>query len=150
MLHIILIILKIIGIVLLSIVGIILLAIACVLFVPVRYRIRLTREEGEGKPPVAVYVKITWLLHLINVLIRYPADVMIRARIMIFTLFRIPEDEKKVKTKKPKKIKEAKEEEQETYTEAVSDTDLQKLSEQTVQISEEERKNAAVSTVAEG
>ena len=150
MLHIILLILKIIGIVLLSIVGIILLSIACVLLVPVRYRIRLTREEGEGKPPAVVYVKITWLLHLINVLIRYPAEVMVRARIMIFTLFRIPAEEKKVKSEKPKKIKQAKKEEQEEYIEAVPDTDLQKLSDQAVLISEEERKNAAVSTVTEG
>ena len=149
MLHIILLILKIIGIVLLSIVGIILLSIACVLLVPVRYRIRLTREEGEGKPPIVVYVKVTWLLHLINVLIRYPAEVMVRARIMIFTLFRIPAEEKKLKSKKPKKIKESKAE-PESYAEAVPDTDQQKLSEQAVKISEEERENAAVSTVTEG
>ena len=111
MLHIILLILKILGIVLLCVVGILLLAIAGVLFVPVRYRIRLTREEGEDKPPVTVYVKVTWLLHLVNVLVRYPGEVMVRARILIFTVFRIPEKEKKAgkvkKSEKPKKTKQS-------------------------------------------
>ena len=91
MLHIILLVLKIIGIVLLCVVGILLLLTACALFVPVRYRIRLTREEGEDKPPVVVYVKVTWLLHLVNVLVRYPAEMIVRARIFVFTLFRIPQ-----------------------------------------------------------
>lgn len=100
MLHIILLILKIIGIVLLSIVGILLLALICVFFVPVRYRIRVIREEGEGNPPVTAYVKITWLLHLLNVLIRYPHKVIVRARILIFTLFRLPEKEKKAHREK--------------------------------------------------
>lgn len=95
MLHIILLILKIIGIVLLSVIGILFLAIACALFVPVRYRIGVTREEGDNKPPVVAYVKVTWLLHFINVLIRYPAEVIVRVRILIFTVFRIPEKEKK-------------------------------------------------------
>ena len=94
MLHIILLILKIIGIVLLCIIGILLLAAACVLFVPVRYRLRLTREEGEDQPPVVVYVKVTWLLHLVNILVRYPAELIVRVRIFVFTLFRIPGKEK--------------------------------------------------------
>lgn len=68
MLHILLLILKIIGIVLLSILGILLLGIICALFVPVRYRIEAVRQEGEGQPPAAVRVKVTWLLHLINFL----------------------------------------------------------------------------------
>ena len=95
MLHIILLILKIIGIVLLSVIGILLLAIACVLFVPVRYRIRLTREEGEDKPPVMAYVKVTWLLHFVNILIQYPSKVIVRARVFVFTLFRLPKKDKK-------------------------------------------------------
>ena len=97
MLHIILLILKIIGIVLLCIIGILLRAAACVLFVPVRYKIKAGREEGEGNPPVTVYVKATWLLHLLNILIRYPSEVIVRARIMIFTVFRLPGKEKREK-----------------------------------------------------
>lgn len=93
MLHIILLILKIIGIVLLCILGILFFLILCVLLVPVRYRIEVNREDGENSPPVEVYIKITWFLHLINILIRYPADMIVRARILIFTIFRIPQKE---------------------------------------------------------
>ncbi|MDE6846116.1 MAG: DUF2953 domain-containing protein [Lachnospiraceae bacterium] len=94
MLHIILLILKIIGIVLLCILGILILAIVCALFVPVRYRIRLTGEEGEDKPPFMAYVKITWLLHLVNIVVCYPADVILRVRLMFITLFKLPQNEK--------------------------------------------------------
>ena len=69
-----LLILKIIGIILICILGMVLFAVLCALFVPLRYQIEVMREEGEGKPPVVVRVKVTWLLHLINVLLRYPAD----------------------------------------------------------------------------
>lgn len=104
MLHIILLILKIIGILLLSILGILLLIIACVMFVPVRYRIRVTREEGTDKPPAVVYVKITWLLHLFNILVRYPYKIAVRVRILLFTIFRIPEKQKKRNKQKVKDI----------------------------------------------
>lgn len=90
MLHIVLLILKIIGIILLCILGILLLGIVCVLLVPVRYRIELDRAEGEDEPPIVVKARITWLLHLLNVLIRYPAEVTVRVRILFFNLFRIP------------------------------------------------------------
>lgn len=106
MLHIILLILKIIGIILLCILGILLLGIICALFVPVRYRIRLVREEGEGKPPFTAYVKVTWLLHLVNILVRYPTDVILRVRIMILTLFRLPKKEKKNEKKAMRTEKE--------------------------------------------
>ena len=95
MLHIILLILKITGIILLCILGVILLAVCCMLFVPVRYRIEICREEGEDKPPLEVKAKITWLLNLANVLLCYPADVYVRVRLIVFTLFKIPETEKK-------------------------------------------------------
>ncbi len=100
MLHIILLILKIIGAVLLGAAGLAVLAVVCVLFVPVRYRVRISRQEGEGRPPAEVYVKATWLLHLVNVLARYPADVILRARVLFFTLFRKPQKEKKRKEKR--------------------------------------------------
>lgn len=94
MLHIILLILKIIGIVLLCILGFLLLAILCALFVPMRYRMEVCREEGEEKPPFTAYVKITWLLHLVNILVRYPAEVIVRVRIFLITIFRISEKDK--------------------------------------------------------
>lgn len=108
MLHIILLILKIIGIVLLCVIGILLLALLCVLFVPVRYRIEVSREEGEDQPPVMVRVQVTWLLHLLNILIQYPAEVMVRVRVMIFTILKMPakkgaEEKKREKKKREKK-----------------------------------------------
>lgn len=151
MLHIILLILKIIGVVLLSIVGIILLAFVCVLFVPVRYRVRLMREEGENAPPVTAYVKVTWLLHLINVLIRYPGKVMVRARILIFTLFRIPDKDKKAhkerKSDKSSKEKRKKGKDQEQQEEVPLEADVsEEKQEQTVS---ETQEGAAVTAVPE-
>lgn len=108
MLHIILLILKIIGIILLCILGVLLLAISCALFVPLRYRIEVFREEGEGNPPFVVYAKVTWLLHLVNILLCYPADVYVRIRIFLFTLFRIPEAEKKQTKEKAERKKKRK------------------------------------------
>lgn len=100
MIHIVLFIIKIIGIVLLSVLGILALALICVMFVPVRYRVRVSRSEIEGSPPARVCVKVVWLLHFTNVLVRYPAKVTVRARILFFTLFRIPAKEKKNKSAK--------------------------------------------------
>lgn len=100
MLHIMLLILKIIGIILICILGMVLFAVLCALFVPLRYQIEVMREEGEGKPPVVVRVKVTWLLHLINVLLCYPADVYVRVRIFLFTLFQIPEKQHKPSRRK--------------------------------------------------
>lgn len=101
MLHILLLILKIIGIVLLCILGVLLLCIACALFVPVRYRIEAVRREGEGEPPVAVTVKVTWLLHFVNVLVRFNKSLSVRARLIFITVFRLPKREKRGVPGKP-------------------------------------------------
>lgn len=90
MLHILLLVLKIIGIVLLCILGMLILGTACALFVPVRYQIEAVRKEGKGEPPVAITVKITWLLHFMNVLVRFSGSLSVRARLMVFTVFRLP------------------------------------------------------------
>lgn len=65
MLHILLLILKIIGIILAVILGILVLVLCIVLFVPVRYKV-CARCDGtiDG---VEADVKVTWLLHLIKV-----------------------------------------------------------------------------------
>lgn len=101
MLHILLLILKIIGIVLLVILGTLLLGIACALFVPVCYRIEAVRKEGDGEPPVTVRVKVTWLLHLINLIVRFDGTVFVRVRLFIFTVFRMPKKERR--RRKPEK-----------------------------------------------
>lgn len=94
MLHILLLILKIIGILLLCILGVLILGIVCALFVPVRYRIEVARKEGEGEPPVTATVKITWLLHFVNVLVRFTGNLSVRACLLFFTVFRLPKREK--------------------------------------------------------
>ena len=94
MLHILLLILKIIGIILGSLLGIILLCLIVALFVPVRYRADARRTEGEGNPPVEVSAKITWLLHLINIRLEYSTEFRLRVRILLFTLFCLPEKQK--------------------------------------------------------
>ncbi|MCM1039235.1 MAG: DUF2953 domain-containing protein [Ruminococcus sp.] len=94
MIHILLLILKIIGIILGVLFGIVLLGIILVLFVPVRYTINASRTEGEGNPPAQVTAKISWLLHIINIKAAYPAEVWLRARVLFITVFRLPKKEK--------------------------------------------------------
>lgn len=105
MLHILLLILKIIGIILAILIGCILLFLCLALFVPVHYRIELNRAEGEGSPPIEVKAKLTWLLHFVNISILYPSDIYLRVRILFITLFRLPGKHKE--SKKNKKEKKA-------------------------------------------
>lgn len=94
MLHTLLFILKIIGIILLVILCVIVFMICCALFVPVRYRLDLTRREGDDEPPVRIKAKVTWLLHLVSITVRYPSETIVRARVFFITLLRIPKKEK--------------------------------------------------------
>ncbi len=112
MLHIVLLILKIIGVILTVLLGILLLAICLVLFVPVRYRIQADGKLGEDEP-LRVKVKITWLLHILNALLTYSKAVRIRVRIFFFTLFdsakpKREKVEKRLEIKKEKREKKAK------------------------------------------
>ena len=100
MLHIVLLILKLIGIILGALLTVLLIGLCIALFVPVRYQIEAGRTEAEGAPPIEASVKITWLLHLINIRIRYPADVYLRVRIFLFTIFRLPQERKKERGRK--------------------------------------------------
>ena len=61
MIHILLMILKVIGVILLVILGLILAAVLLILFVPVRYRVDVS---FEGKPDGEAAV--SWLLHLVR------------------------------------------------------------------------------------
>ncbi|MCM1266399.1 MAG: hypothetical protein NC302_00730 [Bacteroidales bacterium] len=79
------------------------------LFVPVRYRIEAVRKEGEGEPPAAVRVKITWLLHFVNVLFRYAGEVQMRVRIAVITVFRYPKRERAAKRQKRRREKKERE-----------------------------------------
>lgn len=128
MLHILLLILKIIGIVFLCILCLLVLGICCMLFVPVRYRVEVSRREGEGEPPVTVQIKVTWLLHMVNLLVRFTGTLFVRARILLFTVFRLPQKEKKKDRKRRREMGknrtgiEASEEKEET---ACGETDAE-------------------------
>ena len=69
MLHILLLILKIIGIIIAAVLGILVLLVCIVLFVPVRYR---DYASCEGNPDtIRAAGKVTWLLHLIRADVSY-------------------------------------------------------------------------------
>lgn len=116
MLHILLLILKIIGITIGILLGILVLGLCLALFVPVHYQITASRTEGEGNPPIEATAKITWLLHFINVKIKYPAEVYLKARIMFIPIFQLPPKLKKEKRSKdkPDKLKKQKPEKNNT------------------------------------
>lgn len=80
-------ILKILGIILLILLGIILMLLLLILFVPVRYWITVHRKTDE-EVPVVVDLKVTWLLHILNVVFSYPAAAYVRVRVFCFTVFR--------------------------------------------------------------
>lgn len=101
MLHIILLILKIIGIVLAILLGIILLGIVCVLFVPVRYRLTADGKLGEEEP-VRLNAKVHWLFHLINVTFSYSQSACLKIRLLCFTIY----DSTKTRKRKKNSAKE--------------------------------------------
>lgn len=92
-------ILKIIGIILLVVLGLILLLLLLVLFVPIRYRIDASKD-AEGEQQIHALVKVTWLLHLLNIRFLYPEEAYLRVRIACFTLFRSDQPAKEVASAK--------------------------------------------------
>ena len=111
MVHILLLILKIIGIILLIIAGLLLLAVIIVLFVPVRYRI-LADYHGHFKGKLHV----GWLFNLLRINMSYDKESDIRVKALFFTLYdsnkqqdsqvgnKPPKAEKKPKHKKEKNV----------------------------------------------
>ena len=83
MLHIILMILKIIGIVILVILALLLAVTGVVLFVPIRYRVNGKKDE-EG---FFVKAEIYWLLHLFRMKAVYPEPGRIVAKVLWFTVY---------------------------------------------------------------
>lgn len=104
-LHIILLILKIIGITLGILIGIILLVLCAALFVPMRYRMEITRTEGEGKPPIEVTAKFSWLLYVINAVVIYSSELKLKLRVLFITIFKIPSKRKKSKKNTGRRVK---------------------------------------------
>lgn len=100
MMHILLLILKIIGITILAVLGLILLVLALVLFVPVFYRVRIIHNPRQTK----VSAKVSFLWPVVSVAVQYLKKLSYTVRI-----FGIPildsEKPKKEKVKKPKQHK---------------------------------------------
>lgn len=106
MLHMILLILKIIGIVLLSLLGLLLLILALILFVPVRYQLRVKADEGgQAAGNVKVRACVSWLLHLLHIRAAFAGKFDMVVRVCGIPIRRIPgrnkpgEEEPKEKSK---------------------------------------------------
>ena len=82
MIHILLMILKIIGVILLVILGLLLTAVLLILFVPVRYRADIS---FDGKPDGEAAV--SWLLHLVRIRVSYHEHADVSGRVLWFKLF---------------------------------------------------------------
>lgn len=102
-------ILKIIGIILLVVLGLILLLLLLVLFVPIRYRIDASKD-AEGEQQIHALVKVTWLLHLLNIRFLYPEEAYLRVRLACFTLFRSDQTAKEAASAKKNTAAEKKKE----------------------------------------
>nr|WP_288829435.1 DUF2953 domain-containing protein [uncultured Clostridium sp.] len=113
MLHIILFILKLLGLLILILLGLILLAVVLVLLVPVRYR-----GEGSYFKKVKGNMKISWLLHILSVTVRYEEEVLIAVRLFGIPMMRPKKMDKELKEaeeimvqameiKEPETVKEA-------------------------------------------
>lgn len=98
-------ILKIIGIVLLSLLLLLVTVLLLILFVPVRYRVSGFRKQGD-EVPVNVALKVTWLLHIVNVAFRYPEEAFIKVRLFCFTIFYTDKEQTSKKKKEQKDLSE--------------------------------------------
>jgi len=79
-------ILKILGIILLCILGFFLFLLLCVLFIPIRYRLKAKRKCGDNIP-VSADIKISWLLHFITLTYSYPLQKYIKLKVLGITLY---------------------------------------------------------------
>lgn len=117
MLHILLLILKIIGILLAAVLGLLLIAIISVLFVPIRYRIEADGKLG-AEEPLWIEIKTTWLLHMISAVFSYPENAGLKIKIAGIPVFNSSRKRKKGPPKskgdkkRPLKGKESPEEEE--------------------------------------
>lgn len=141
MLHIILTILKIIGILILIVLALFLVMIGVVLFVPIRYRAKGKKDE-EG---FFVKAEVYWLLHLFRIKAVYPEPGRIIVKVLCFTVY----DSGKEKTKKPQKEKSAKKKKVKEQTTAVKKKEKTIRKEASIDKKEEALKETNVKTQAE-
>jgi len=82
LIHILLLILKIIGIILLSVIGLLLLAVLSVLFIPVRYK-----AKGDYHKEFTGKLHIGWFLNALRLDASFDKELKARARVLSFTLY---------------------------------------------------------------
>ncbi|MEG2513004.1 MAG: DUF2953 domain-containing protein [Acetivibrio sp.] len=108
--HIILFILKIIGIILLILLGTVLAVLGLVLWVPLRYNVNLSKEES-----FFAKIKVSWFLSALHLSLLYEEEKLNwKVKIIGITIF--PKREKHKKTRKPKERQKKKESENELVT----------------------------------
>ncbi len=110
MLHVVLLILKIIGIIIAVLLGLIILTVAAVLFVPIRYTAKAQYKDGI---PI-IQAKVTWLFHLLRIkcLFNLEEGLNIRIKILFFNLKsskKDSNDEEHIEKKDTKKRRKKKE-----------------------------------------
>lgn len=145
MLHIILIILKIIGLLLLGVLGIALFILLLLLFAPFRYSV-----DGKKRGEVCFHAKLTWVCFFLRVVCSYEKEKLIYY-VKIFGYPLISNEEKKKRKKKGKKREEKKkkkekplsEEEQLLLAEIEEEAKLQKIELERMKEQEEAREKAA-------
>lgn len=103
MIQIILQILSIIGIILLVILGLVLLVVGVILFVPVRYVVRM--QKGNQ---LLLFLKAHWLLHLLTVRYEYPERQAVVVKLAGITIYDSKKPKQPKKTNKKKKKTEEK------------------------------------------
>lgn len=97
MLHIILLILKIIGIIIAVILGLAVALLLIVLFVPVRYVI----DAGCHDKKLKAHVKVTWIMHIFRGVISYDEELVYSIKALWFNIY--SSDVESKKEKRPKK-----------------------------------------------
>ena len=141
MLHIILLILKIIGIVILALLGFLLGVLLLILFIPIRYVI-----EGEKKAELTLHGRVSWLLRILCVKFQYIGNEF-QYKVKVFgvtILDSLKPRVKKIKQKKKRKVKKKKVTRKGILTKSrekqILDTDEKELKKEKIKEKELERK----------
>lgn len=135
MLHIILTILKIIGILSAVLLALILFCIVLALFVPVRYRIDGSKDESR----IFIKAQVYWLFKLFRIKAAYPEPGQITVKIFCFTLYDSKKEPKPRKEKKKKTVEKRKSEGNDKRTEEKEKPEKQKEPEKQIENGESEK-----------
>ena len=111
--------LAIIGIVLLCIIAFLLVVLLAVLFVPIRYRLYVEKEDGWKKENIHIRADISWLAGIIRVKARFFDPQILKVKVLFFTVFDLFKEkkEKQQPKKTPKRQKTDQKEEKSAVNE---------------------------------